>query len=143
MVVPLCLQRAPPYLTLAFSGEDEQANEEGTHVHDTDLPSSGLHEVYAAGNAGMLVRKHVLDAIGEPWFETFGKQNEDLEFCRKIREAGFKIHVDLDNLLGHIAQMIVWPDWKNDYEWGIRMDLGGDVSIPLKRLLKSDALTPV
>ena len=46
----------------------------------------------------MLVKRHVLEAIGEPYFETFGKQNEDLEFCRKIRNAGFKIHVDCDAL---------------------------------------------
>ena len=42
------------------------------------MPQHGLIEVYAVGGAGLLVKKHVLEAIGEPYFETYGKQNEDL-----------------------------------------------------------------
>jgi hypothetical protein len=142
VVVPLCLQRSSPYPHVVYEGEQEDADEEGTHILHTSLPSSGIHEVYAAGNAGMLIKRHVLDAIGEPYFETFGKQNEDLEFCRKIRNAGFKIHVDCDALLGHIGNMIIWPLWSDDYGWGIRLNVGAEQNVFLRRFDSTNSLAP-
>jgi hypothetical protein len=142
VVVPLCLQRSSPYPHVVYEGEDYAAEEEGTHILHTSLPSSGLTEVYAAGNAGMLIKRHVLDAIGEPYFETFGKQNEDLEFCRKLRNAGFKIHCDVDAHLGHIGQMIVWPNWTDEHGWGIRLNTGPEHNVYLKRFDKTNSLVP-
>ena len=72
-----------------------------------------------------------------PYFETYGKQNEDLEFCRKIRNAGFKIHCDTGAHLGHIAQVIVWPHHHPEYDWGIRMMTGDDQNIFLRRFAES------
>ena len=94
----------------------------------------------------MLIKETRPGAIGEPYFETYGKQNEDLEFCRKIRNAGFKIHVDCDTLLGHIGNLIVWPYWnESEDEWGIRLNVGNDERGPhnvfLKRVMA--ALAPV
>lgn len=143
VVAPLCLQRASPFPHVVYSGEDTSGDvEQGTHILYRDLPSSGLHEVYAVGGAGLLVKRHVLEAIGEPYFETFGKQNEDLEFCRKIRNAGFKIHVDCDALLGHIGNMIIWPVWNNEVGWGIRLQTGSDHNVFLKRIYESESLAP-
>ena len=140
VVAPLCLQRATPFPIVVYDGEDEDASEEGTHRLHRNLPETGIHEVYACGGAGMLVKRHVLEAIGEPYFETFGKQNEDLEFCRKIRDAGFKIHVDCDALLGHIGNMIVWPHYI-DGDWGTRLKLGAENNVLLKRVWGSMSLT--
>jgi len=141
VVVPLCLQRSSPYPHVVYEGEDFDAAVEGTHILHTSLPAEGLTEVYASGQAGMLIKKHVLDAIGEPYFETFGKQNEDLEFCRKIRNAGFKIHCDTSALLGHIAQVIVWPTHSDEYGWGIRMNTGADQNIFLRRFDNTASLS--
>ena len=85
----------------------------------------------------------MLEAIGEPYFETFGKQNEDLEFCRKIRNAGFKIHVDTAALLGHIGQVIVWPQWTDEHGWGIRLNVGAEQNVFLRRMDATSSLTPV
>jgi len=187
VVAPLCVQRSAPFPHVVYSGEVEDPAEEGTHILHTDLPRTGLHEVYAVGGAGLLVKRRVLDAIAENstrtckacrgdgknhrdieghwhdepvkddpcgvcdgfgrekvWFETFGKQNEDLEFCRKIREAGFKIHVDCDAPLGHIGNLIAWPQWLDEeYGWGARLSLGNDVEVPLRRVIGSaGAVTP-
>jgi len=142
VVVPLCLQRSSPYPHVVYEGEQHDAAEEGTHILHTSLPAEGLTEIYASGQAGMLIKRHVLDAIGEPYFETYGKQNEDLEFCRKIRNAGFKIHCDTSALLGHIAQVIVWPNHHDEYGWGIRMNTGADQNIFLRRFDNTASLTP-
>jgi hypothetical protein len=142
-VAPLCLQRSSPYPHVVYEGEDYTAEEEGTHVLHTSLPSSGLTEVYACGNAGLLVKRHVFEAIGDPYYETFGRQNEDLEFCRKIRDAGFKIHVDTDALLGHIGNMIVWPQWTDEHGWGVRLNTGPEHNVYLQRFDKTNSLVPV
>jgi hypothetical protein len=142
VVVPHCLQRSAPYPHVVYEGEDLDAQEEGTHVLHTNLPESDLIEIYASGQAGMLIKKHVLEKIGDPYFETYGKQNEDLEFCRKIRKAGFKIHCDTGALLGHIAQVIVWPHHSEEYRWGIRMNVGAEQNILLRRFGPSGSLTP-
>ena len=141
VVAPLCLQRASPFPQVVYEGEEEDAAVVGTHVLHTNLPQDGLLEVYAVGGAGMLIKRHVLEAIGEPYFETFGKQNEDLEFCRKIRNAGFKIHCDTGALLGHIANMVVWPHWLGDDDrWGIRLGVGDNQDIYVKRFGPSGSL---
>lgn len=142
VVVPLCLQRSAPYPHVVYEGEDHDADVEGTHILHTSMPEEGLFEIYASGQAGMLIKKHVLDEIGEPWFETYGRQNEDLEFCRKIRNAGFKIHCDASALLGHIAQVIVWPHNHEEYKWGVRMNVGAEQNIFLRRFGPSGSLSP-
>lgn len=166
VVVPHCLQRSSPFPHVIYEGEDMDGIE-GTHILHTDLPENELIEIYAAGSAGMLVKKHVLDAIGEAnarecrpckgkgcevceqrgwipvYFETFGRQNEDLEFCRKIRDCGFKIHCHTGIPLGHIGQMIVWPHYLDDNErWGIRMNVGAEQNIFLRRFGPSGSLSP-
>ena len=138
VVVPHCLQRTFPYPQVVYEGEESHE----VHQLHTNLPEDELVEIYAAGSAGMLIKKHVLDAIGEPWFETFGKQNEDLEFCRKVREAGFKIHCDTGALLGHIGNMIVWPKWLGDDDrWGIRVTAGPGHDLYMRRIGPSGSLS--
>jgi len=38
------------------------------------------------------------------WFGSFEKLGEDLFFCRRAKDAGFKIHVDTDQVIGHIGE---------------------------------------
>ena len=142
VVAPFCLQRSAPWPHVVYEGEDFDADEQGTHILHTNLPEHGLVEVYAVGGAGLLVKRHVLEAIGEPYFETFGKQNEDLEFCRKIRAAGFKIHVDVDTPLGHIGNCIVWPAYHEEHKWGIRLNVGAEQNVFLRRFGPSGSLAP-
>src|SRR6266498_2105759 len=91
VVVPLCLKRSPPYDPVVYSHQ----NELGEYV-GADLPSSGLVEVHAAGSAGMLVSRRVLAELEDPVFESHGGLNEDLTFCAKARDAGFRIWCDVD-----------------------------------------------
>lgn len=129
VVVPLCLQRFPPFAPVVYKGRDPDSG--SYYVYD-DLPLKGVHEVYAAGNAGMLIRKRVIDALEPPWVGTDGKGlNEDLYFCRRIREAGFKIHCDVDVLLGHLNTFALWPKKDEEGNWaaGIRMDADNEYTV--------------
>jgi len=133
VVVPLCLKRSPPYDPVVYSHQ----NDRGEYVGYHDLPSSGLVEVHAAGSAGMLVRRTVLDALEDPVFESHGGLNEDLTFCAKLRAAGFRIWCDTDAHLGHIGQVDVWPVFK-DGEWQINLHLGNGTWMPMRRILKQE-----
>lgn len=135
VVVPLCLKRSAPFDPVVYSHQNDDGNYEYA-----DLPASGLHEVYAAGQAGMLIRRHVFDLIDDPVFETFGTQNEDMVFCRKLREAGVKIWCDVDTPLGHIGLMHVWPEHDEEYGWGISLNIGDGQHVPLRRIRKGPSL---
>ena len=127
VVAPICLMRQAPFKPVVFAGE----HEDGRHYfHDGDewdaTPPEGILKVHAVGGAGMLIRKHVLDAIGPPWFDfTMTSEGhrigEDLSFCRRIRQAGFDIHVDLENPIGHLTTTAVWPSHGPD-GWNVRVD---------------------
>lgn len=131
IVVPLCFTRTPPFRPVVFSHQNE---------HDefvvADLPEHGLHEIHAAGSAGMLIRRWVLDAIGDPWFETTtAGLNEDLTFCAKARAVGAKLFCDVDTPLGHIATHTVWPDYREEPpDWHPNLVLDAQTVIPLKNI---------
>ena len=129
IVAPLCSRRGPPFSLVAFDyqqGEDELGRPLYHALQYDELPEHGLVPVTAAGTAGMLVKRHVLEAIGNPWFENSDgrTQNEDIEFCRKAVDAGYQIHVDVDTSIGHIGVFATWPTRRQN-EWGITFDFQG------------------
>ena len=130
VVVPLCLKRQAPYLPVLYTEGDAEGRW-GVMDHDA-MPVSGTHEVEAAGTGCMLIYRHVLEAIPKPWFEMGrtadgGLTGEDLEWSKKLRAHGFKILLDADTRIGHIAQVVVWP---GDHE--VRVDLGSGIELTLK-----------
>lgn len=60
----------------------------------------GLEEVDALGFGAILIRTEVFIMMEQPWFATpydgQGFVGEDVFFCRKAQEAGYKIFVDHD-----------------------------------------------
>jgi hypothetical protein len=114
VVSPLVLKRSHPNTSVMY-GEDGKAI--GLRPED-----QGLRQVTASGNAGMLIRRHVLDAVGDPWFEIGGtdRAREDLAFCRKLQERGIPIHVDQDTWMGHITPVEVWPYRHQDGRWNVK-----------------------
>lgn len=65
-----------------------------------DNKENGLEECCAVGMGLTLIKMRVFDKVPHPWFfiETNKdgsiKYGEDMWFCRKAREAGFKIWID-------------------------------------------------
>jgi hypothetical protein len=86
--------------------------------------STGLQEVGSVGMGVMLIKANVFAALSEPWFETpwrhdkRGYIGEDVFFCKKAREAGFKIWIDHDvsKEIGHIGMF----EFKHDHTWVMR-----------------------
>lgn len=120
VVGALYLRRNHPFAPCAFSHRDE----DGTYcaIDLTKLPKEGLLNVQAIGTSGMLIRREVLEALEDPWFSygMSGTMNasEDINFCEKVRAAGFEIYVDLAAQLGHLSSSSIWPAWV-DQEWAV------------------------
>lgn len=130
VVVPLCLKKQAPFEPVVYRGVER--DEDGRNWYQPAvLPQSGVCEVHAAGSAGMLIRKRVLDELPRPIFQTTGaQQDEDLVLCEKIRDAGFKIHCSVDQRLGHLGFFGVYPMWQGD-RYGTYLDLGNGQGTPL------------
>lgn len=120
VVGALYLRRNHPFSPCAFSHRDE----EGLYaaIDLSTLPREGLLQVQAVGTSGMLIRREVLEAVGDPWFSygMHGEMNasEDINFCEKVRAAGFEVYVDLAAQLGHLSSSSIWPAWV-DQEWAV------------------------
>jgi len=73
-------------------------------------------EVEAIGTGCLLIKREVFENIECPWFEykwngsPDGKMiTEDLVFCEKAKEAGYKIYCDGTIKCGHVNSMVIWP----------------------------------
>lgn len=131
VIVPHCLKRYPPWMTVVFSHQ----NEDGHFVKAT-LPETGPVDIWAAGSAGMLIRRDVLEALDDPWFQSKpggGGLNEDLFFCEKVRDAGFTIQCDPQVLLGHLSLHTIRPVWE-DGQWHTQIDHNESVKVTYRNL---------
>jgi GT2 family glycosyltransferase len=74
----------------------------------------GLQECLWVGGGCLLIKKTVFESMDYPYFHNepifeelagvkYGDiQTEDISFCCRAREAGYRVFVDLDNRVGHI-----------------------------------------
>lgn len=135
VVVPICARRKPPFSPTIFKNDPRDNGSWGVMNWNEISQYSGLLKVDGRiGTAGMLIRKRVLDKIGFPWFE-IGKEcshllQEDMYFCKKIIDAGFDIHCDLDKSIGHIFRGVVYPITDKN-QWGVSLNLGKDSNITI------------
>lgn len=60
--------------------------------------STGIQEVDFNGTGLMLIKKEVFEALKEPYFfyDVENNTGEDVYFCNRAKEKGFKIHIDHD-----------------------------------------------
>ncbi len=136
IIVPLVVRRQAPFIPVLFK-EPESNTPLGQFppYHWHQLPAHGLLEVYTAGSAGMLIRRPVMEALQDPWFELgkMGKDltNEDTHFCLKAQQAGFKIFADTDAQMDHWTPMSFRPVKSKDGAWTVALNLGGGVQVQL------------
>jgi GT2 family glycosyltransferase len=74
-----------------------------------DYPK-GLTEIQGVGMACTLIKRKVFEAVPQPWFFPEPNIGEDLAFCIRAREAGYKIYCDTNLICGHVGQTIVTED---------------------------------
>ena len=67
--------------------------------------SSGLIEVDGFGFGCVLTKTSMFDKIPFPWFIYTQDMGEDIFFCRKAQNEGYKLWLDTDVICGHIGQI--------------------------------------
>jgi len=119
IVTPLYLRRGPPFDTTIYEEIVVGHSAEGKQIcrwkHRPQIKGEhGLIQVAASGCGAMLVRSYVFETLKAPWFEDgqlrSDERMEDIYFCLKAQQAGFKIWCDLDTKLGHLMPAAIWPD---------------------------------
>lgn len=121
ILVPLVVKRNPPWHLVIF--HEDGAREDGLPrwrpFEWGEVPETGTFEIDAAGSAGMLVKREVLETMGEPWFRSTGGVilNEDVTFCLDARSHGFRIFACADVTMGHLGIFNVRP-MRRDGRWG-------------------------
>lgn len=113
VVMPIVPRRDPPFVPVLMHGPL------GNHMARyswTELPTSGMFQlptIDSAGQAGALVRKPVLDRLGNPWFEggklTPGRLMEDMYFIKRLHDLEVPIWIDCDQIMPHIANVTITP----------------------------------
>lgn len=71
----------------------------------------GLHEISGAGFGFIAIKYGVFESIARPWFICMPQEvapgvidtvSEDISWCLKVRQFGFKIFMDAEVRVGHI-----------------------------------------
>lgn len=123
IVVPMTCRRGVPFQTVLYKYAALDTSSYMTYSWDDlsqDYPQGGLATIEAAGSAGMLIRKHVLTSMKDPWFEWNGeKVSEDVNFCLKARSLGFNIYADLDQTFSHITPCELEPYRDREGKWQV------------------------
>lgn len=135
-IVPLCMRRRPPYLPVIYKTWSPQGPAETYTLQELDtLDAAGREviDVAAAGSAGLLIRRHVLDALreayGEPVFRVGAiakdELSEDTELTWKIAQLGFDMCCDLTAFMGHMNTGVVEPYRMADGRLAVTVSIEG------------------
>jgi len=64
-----------------------------------------IFEVDGIGFGCVLTKMEIFNHIHDPWFVLTKNMGEDIDFCRKAQNAGYKIYLDPKVLAGHIGKI--------------------------------------
>ena len=93
------IMRSEPYRVTAWADVD------GKPVQmNTPYWREGTHEVAAVGMGLTLIGREVFEKTPQPWFDFGEYPGEDIHFCMKAREAGFKVWLNCDMEIGHVGK---------------------------------------
>lgn len=109
IVSGLYFRRSAPFSPVAFE-KIQIADGGDCEFKDYHGDLTGIHEVEGVGFGCVLMRSDVIFECFSKYgtcFSPIGKVGEDLSFCWRARELGYKIWLDADVKLGHVGHLIV------------------------------------
>ena len=119
MVTGIYYRRTPPFSAVAF--KTMELNEEGTAFEWTEfdeIPNEPF-EVGACGFGCVLMKTEIFVAV----FSKFGQMftpivncGEDIAFCWRARQCGYKIIADPSIELGHVGHTVITKEFFKNYQ---------------------------
>lgn len=142
IIAPLCFQRVHPYKPVLYKIKSKR-NDMGNLVlddvdHWMDYPPNSVCYPDAVGFGVVLIKTKVLKKLNRPWFFSNTSLGEDIFFCVRARESGFKILADTSIKVGHLG--IPKPITELDYLYANKKKL---TSLQKKTLTASTDAIPL
>lgn len=118
IVTGLYVARTQPFLPVIF----DQTTPEGLVVTRYLSPGEhGLVPIKAAGDGCLLIRRKVIEAIADPWWELGKPESDkcchDVLFSKKVADAGFQMYADLEVTVGHLGLFAIFPQRGPNGHW--------------------------
>lgn len=114
IVTGIYFRRRPPFTPTLFKElrrtDDPNVAE---HANFDDYPQDSLFEIAGCGFGCVMTRVSVLEDVMlnyQDWFGPVCGLGEDLSFCLRARELGYKLWCDSSIKCGHIGQLVVDED---------------------------------
>lgn len=115
------VMKSPPYGAVALFKRHREPGSNVDMFEHADLRGvKELVDVQVVGMGCCVVPVSVFEAIGaRPWFaykdddDGWPRVTEDVTFCLKAGEAGYRIAVDPTVECGHVTSMLIDPRWTN------------------------------
>lgn len=114
----LYFRRGKPYTPVAFDSID--INDDGTAAGFKDYsgPLTGVHEVGGVGFGCVLMKADcIIDVFAKygTCFTPLAGFGEDLSFCWRAKNLGYKIMLDTAVKCGHVGHVIITEDFYKAY----------------------------
>lgn len=112
---------------------DLEDKESYKHSQILEVPGT-LMEIDACGFGALMMKREMFVKIPEPWFTIDWKAGEDVAFCVKAKEYGYKFYLDGRYTIGHIdaPKVVSQDDYKNyrnahpeEFDNLLRVSIGG------------------
>ena len=120
MLTGLYFRRVQPYTPVLFDTL-EYTEEKASWTEYKTLPENGLLEVGGCGFGCVLLSTEVLMGVQGKFGTMFNPMQglgEDLAFCWRARQCGYKIICDTELVVGHVGQAVVndafWRAYKHE-----------------------------
>ncbi len=118
VVTGLYVARTLPFMPVIF----DRTTAEGLVIpRYLERGEHGLVPIKAAGDGCLLIRRKVLEAIADPWWELGKPESDkcchDVLFSKKVADAGFQMYADLEVIVGHLGLFAIFPQRTSTGDW--------------------------
>ena len=127
-VTGIYYRRTPPFTPVAFKSMELNEDGQGFTWEEFDEIPDGLFEVGACGFGCVLMKTEIFVSV----FAKFGQMftpiancGEDIAFCWRARQCGYKIVADPSIGLGHVGHTIITKDFFNNYQSTLEKNKAG------------------
>lgn len=107
----LCFRRKPPYTPCLFDRLERRKDGKGANYTALMSVPDGIFEVGGCGFAGVLMSTDILMSVAAKFegqmFDPMQGFGEDVAFCWRARQCGYKIYCDSDIEMGHVGSCVV------------------------------------